>query len=290
MMEEWKILKDGSGNRLAINDTYAVAAEPLCITVWKEGELYCRQQVTFPQPGFPRLSDNKIYWGPGMLDLEKRIYVPVVKALAVLKTEMVQLGRPSDTYRPVEYAWAPDGSTMAVSLQWSGKPGPPPAKVLLLSTGGELEARLWEDSDVPVTALCVSEKWVIAGTRQLRIFEKHRPAPKMLAAAVPAVRIEVTKDERRMMRLQYDHIALWDLSEPTLLHRWDGNWLDAAITPDGDRIVAVDSNGKLFSISTTSPFHITPRNAPGPVFSLALSERYLLAFFMDGAVLRLTTL
>jgi hypothetical protein len=266
-----------------------------------------------PQPGFPRLIGHLLYWGAGILDLQAKKWEDIPGIWTTLASEELQKNAANgagytpdnDTgytpigseaiphgsgYTPTVFSWAPDGSMVAVSVKWTGQPGPSPAKVLLLDRKGQLLHTLWEDSDLPVAALYISEKWILAGTRQLRFFDKGTFEATVIPEKLPAVKIEMTADEKQLLLLQYDHIGLWDAAAGKELHRWKGQWNDATITPDGKHIVAVDFEGKAYLINTAAPYERQPIAAPGAIFSVAADNDRLLAFFMDGAVVRITTL
>lgn len=317
-MSNWKTLAGGGGSKMMIHGDYAVAAELHRVTVWKQDELWCQQTVDLPQPGFPRLIGHLLYWGAGVLDLQEKKWQDIPGIWATLASEKLQTSIANGAgytpnngddytpdkdaaythsmtthgagYTPTVFSWAPDGSMVAVSVKWTGQPGPSPAKVLLLDREGRLLHTLWEESDLPVAALYISEKWILAGTRQLRFFDKNTFAAILIPEQLPAVKIEMTADEKRLLLLQYDHIGLWDAAAGKEIHRWNGQWSDATITPDGKHIVAVDVAGKAYLINTAAPHERSPIAAPGAIFSVAANNDRLLAFFMEGAVVRITTL
>ncbi|SEW51364.1 WD40 repeat domain-containing protein [Chitinophaga arvensicola] len=286
-MSNWKTLTGGGGSRMILHGEYAVAAELHRITVWKKEQLWCQQTVDKPQPGFPRLVNDQLYWGAGVMNLTTRQWQDIP---GIWNTLASQAATNYDGYTPTVFSWSPDAAVVAVSVKWTGQPGPPPAKVLLLNSEGQLLQTLWEDSDLPVAALYVSDKWILAGTRQFRLFDKDTFASRVIPEKLPAVKIDMTADEQRLLLLQYDHIGLWDAATGKEIHRWKGQWNDAAITPDGKYMIAVDFDGKAFRVHTDTPEERQVLSAPGAIFSVAADNDRLLAFFMEGAVVRITTL
>ncbi|MFX1708671.1 hypothetical protein PV783_32200 [Chitinophaga sp. CC14] len=290
-MKNWKTLAGNGGNKLVLKNNYIIAASLHQVTVWKEDKPLLQHHTDTQQPGFPTLIGDQLYWGTGVLDLAANVRHEIPGMQEAIRTAGGQYrASHGNEYTPSVFAWAPDGSAVAVSVQWTGNPGPPPAKVLLLDKEGRLLQTLWEESNLPVAALYISDKWILAGTPQFRVFDKETFTATIIPEQLPAVRIEMTADEKQLLLLQHDHIGLWDTSTGKEMNRWKGNWNDATITPDGKYIVAVDFEGKPFLISTTAPLEQQQIDAPGAIFSVAADNERLLAFFMHGAVVRITTL
>lgn len=290
-MKDWITLTGNGGNKLVIKDHYCMAASLYQVTVWKHEQPLLQHHSDTPQPGFPTLTGDQLYWGASILDLAANVRHEIPGMQEAIRTAggkyPVSHG---NEYTPVVFAWAPDGSAVAVSIKWTGNPGPPPAKVLLLDKEGRLLQTLWEDQNLPVTALHISDKWILAGTPQFRVFDKGTLKATIIPEELPAVRIEMTADEKQLLLLQYDHISLWDTVSGKEINQWKGNWNDATITPDGKYIVAVDADGNAFRISTSTPREQQQIAAPGAIFSVAADNNRLLAFFTQGAIVRTTTL
>ncbi len=290
-MKDWTTLTGNGGNKLVVKDHYCIAASLYQVTVWKHEQLLLQHHTDTPQPGFPMLTGDQLYQGTGILDLAANVRHEIPGMQEAVRTAggkyTVSHG---NEYTPSVFAWAPDGSAVAVSVKWTGHPGPPPAKVLLLDKEGHLLQTLWEDQNLPVAALHISDKWILAGTPQFRVFDKETLKTTIIAEQLPAVRIEMTADETQLLLLQHDHISLRNTATGKEINHWKGNWNDATITPDGKYIVAVDAEGKAFLINTDAPGGQQPIAAPGAIFSVAADNNRLLAFFIQGAIVRTTTL
>ena len=290
-MKDWKTLTGNGGNKLVIKDHYCVAASMYQVTVWKNEQPLLQHHTDTPQPGFPTLTGDQLYHGTGILDLAANIWHEIPGMQEAIRTAGGKYAvSHGNEYTPSVFAWAPDGSAVAVSVKWIGHPGPPPAKVLLLNKEGHLLQTLWEDQNLPVAALHISDKWILAGTPQFRVFDKGTLKATILPEQLPAVRIEMTADEKQLLLLQHDHIGLWDMEAGKEVNHWKGNWNDATITPNGKYIIAVDAGGKAFLISTSTPQEQQLITAPGAIFSVAADNDRLLAFFTQGAIVRTTTL
>lgn len=290
-MKDWKTLTGNGGNKLVIKDHYCIAASLYQVTVWKNEQLLLQHHTDTEQPGYPTLAGDQLCHGTGILDLAANVRHEIPGMQEAIRTAGGKYAvSHGNEYTPSVFAWAPDGSAVAVSVKWIGHPGPPPAKVLLLNKEGHLLQTLWEDHHLPVAALHISDKWILAGTPQFRVFDKGTLKATILPEQLPAVRIEMTADEKQLLLLQHDHIGLWDMEAGKEINHWKGNWNDATITPNGKYIIAVDAGGKAFLISTNAPLEQQLIAAPGAIFSVAADNDRLLAFFTQGAIVRTTTL
>lgn len=103
----------------------------------------------------------------------------------------------------------------------------------------------------------------------------------------PAVRVEASSDETRLLIVEHSRLAVWDLASLRLVCAWPGTWLDAAIAGDGSTIAAVDFGGQLLVARVADGLSTPSLVEPGdPLAGVALGEGRIAASFASGAPVR----
>ena len=246
-ISSWQPLLGGRGNTLAIDKNYVAAAELARLTVWSGDQLIAQVESPIPAPGRPRFTAGHLMWGEGLLNLQTGIYKHVadVSAALVQGTETPVLPSPRGGYCPSTYAWSPEGDALVVAAAWTGVPGPPSARVILVSGSGHYQSTLWQGSDLAPKAIWAGRDVIVVGNRNPLVFNRDGSIIKTLTAKVPAFRIDVSADETRLLLAEHGQLTIWDTHTWIPIGTVIGRWLDAAISSDGNLVMAVDFDGNI---------------------------------------------
>lgn len=289
----WRALPGGWAATLAVDGERTAAAAAGRITVW-EGEREIAEATTATRVGRPRFAGERVLWGAGALDLASGRYRAVEGIGAALVEGTGETPGLPDWplpqgrgYVPTAYAWSPDGEMLVASASWGGPPGPPAARVVLVTAAGEHRATLWQASDLAPTAAWVGHSALVVGCRQPRVFDLQGQELATLEGVTPPVRIEASADESRLLVVEHGRLALWRTADWSELVTHQGAWLDASLSPDGRLLAAVDFEGRLRIAAVAEQWRELTRPAlPAAITGLALGEERLAATFADGDALR----
>ena len=254
---------------LAVSETITVAAQIGALTVWSDSARVAQVRADLPNPARPRIAGRRVYWGPYAVDLDLGTHRGLVPTHVTLPG-----------YEQTAHAWAPDGHAAVVAGRWTGPPGPSPAVVALLDAEGERLAVLWEAADLAPVALWFGEAEIVIGTRDPRVFDRAGRPLRTLPAATPPFRIEADSAGARVLVAEHAQLAVWDLASGEALARRGGTWVDAALTPDGTRVVAVDFSGRLHVHRVSPDLPVAARvPADAPALTVAATDHRLVAAF-----------
>ena len=262
-MSEWTALAGTGGTLLAVAGERTAAAQLGRLTVW-DGDREIAS-VEGAVPGRPRLSDGVVLWG------EVKLAGGDVERIGGLQGPP----SPGGFYRVAASAWTPDGKAVVTSAAWTGPPGRPEARVELHGV-----ATLWEASDLAPKALWAGERLIVVGSREPRIYDRDGALVNTLPGTTPPVRVEADAAEEHLLVVEHGGLTIWSTASWEPIERREGAWLDAALSPDGARLVAVDLTGGL---------HGSPVAAPEPVQAVALGESRIAASFAHPPQVRTAT-
>lgn len=289
MIGSWTPLHDGRGSRLALSSQRTAAAELRRLTVWSAGSRIAHVEAPVPEPGRPRFAGEFVLWGDGKFDITSGEYKRMPEILRAIGEGSSAPPTPSPLgeYVPTTYAWGEDSEVLVVAAAWNGAPGPPPARAVLVNGSGHHQKALWEGSDVAPMAAWVGREVVVVGVRQPRVFDRDGCAVATLAEGVPAVRIEASADDTRLLVVEHGRLTVWDTASWKSLGTKRGAWLDATIDPIGRILVAADLQGRLqFTRVDRYLSVIADVTPPDPVRGVALGTDRLVAAFAAGAAVR----
>jgi hypothetical protein len=293
MIGDWHPLRGGRGTALAVAGRRTAAAEPQRLTVWSDDRLVARVEAPVRSPGLPRFAGEQVLWGAGKLDLAGGSYAPLagIDEAIVAGTDAPSEPSPLGGYRLATSAWSADGEALVLTVSWTGPPGPPAARALLLDGSGDRPQTLWQQSDVAPTAAWVGRDLVVVGTRRPGVFNRGGEPLAKLPQGIPAQRLDADADEALLLIVETSRLTVWSTASWTEEGRLDGTWLDGALTPDGQAVVAVDLEGTLHVARTKDGLEmVAVVSPPDPIRGLAVGRDRIVAAFADGEPLRTATL
>jgi hypothetical protein len=237
-IDSWQMLPSNGGGSLVVDGERMAVSSSARLTVWHGGTRLATAEAPSPAPGIPRLVGERVYWGPGMLDLASGNYTRIEAAAPRV--------RPGAMERPSLYAWSPQGEWLLASFS-AGDPLRPNAVRLFNGRTGAAVATLWEGTGLPPQSAWLGERAAVLGFSPPQVFDysgKRLAAIELGAATIGSV--EATAREHRLMVLEVNRSIAWiDTGTWTILDRWPGPWLHGAVSPDGRFVVVLEPWGKL---------------------------------------------
>jgi hypothetical protein len=279
-MTTWSPLEEAPGTVLAVSGELTAAAQLGALTVWSDGAQVAQMQGELPNPARPRIAGRVVYWGPYVVDLDRGIERRLPHTPELLPG-----------YRQTAYAWAPDGHAALVSGTWTGPPGPSPAVVALLDPAGGPPVVLWEAADLAPAGLWFGTAAIVVGSRGPRVFDAVGRPLRTLPATTSPFRIEGDAAGARLLVAEHARLTVWDLAGGEALGARTGAWVDAALTPDGTRVVAVDLDGHV-RVHRVGPDLPVAGEVPAdaPALAVAATDHRLAAAFARVPTVRTTSL
>lgn len=293
MTDPWKNFADGRGTYMAISGHFAAAAELSRMTVWREGKRFTIVEGKTPTPCRPRFVKRKLFWGQYVLDLLTGDLSQVDGIAWALKegTGLPLVASPLGDYIPAAMAWSTTGEYLVVSANWVGSPGPTPARVVLLDKTGRLKTVLSQTNEAAPMAVWAGENHIVIGGRNQEIFDSAGRLRKTTNFATPAVRIESTADERKLLVVEHGQLTLMDLEAGSTIGNKRLALLDASIDPEGRFIMALDLQGQIHII-TADDRMLTKKTVGHPdiIRGLSLDVNQVIASFSFGCPIRTASL
>ncbi len=284
----WEVLDGGYGATVAVAGEYTVAAQLGYLTAWARQRLVALVAAPAPAPGRPRVvvegDADRVYWGAGVLSLATGALAPLTGLAAETTGPVVprSAGHPAPGPTAATYAWSPDGSAVVVTAQHAGGPNLATASAVLRDASGRLLARLWEGSDVAPRAAWAGRTLLAVGTAAPQVFRPDGSRVGELAGVTPAVRIEASGDEARLLVVEHGQLTLWDTATWARVGSAPGQWLDADLAPDGQLVIAVDFAGALHALdgalAPAKPVAL-PEAAHDTALGVALDDNRVVAAF-----------
>ena len=237
-LEPWRTLRSEGGSSLALDGARLAIAGPARLGVWRHGMRIATVEAPAPSPGVPRFAGQRVYWGAGVLDLTSGKYTVIDAALPARC--------PGGGERPHVYAWSPNGERLLGSFS-TGNPNASTRVTLFDARGGAAIATLWKGTSVPPQAAWIGERAIVVGFANPRVFDASgSPRFEIPLGGGTIVAIEAAANEQRLIVVDLNRAISWvDPENGSVLDRWDGPWLHAAVSADGQFVAALEPWGKL---------------------------------------------
>ncbi len=262
----WSALPGELGGAVAIAGDVVVAATLSRLTGWRSGVIIAEVTSPRPNPARPVVVGDTVSWGSCLTDLTtgRSEFGPFL-ADALPGYEQTMATR------------SPDGGLVLAAGRWGGPLGAESPAVVAALAGDQVTV-LWRAHDLAPEALWCGQERLVVGCRGPRVLDHAGTALGSLPSVVPPFRIESAADERLL--LIADHGRLLVAADGQPLGSADGAWLDAAITPDGSRVVALDFSDQLhfFDVRPGLP-ETAVIAAPDPISRVGLSDTKVVASF-----------
>jgi hypothetical protein len=237
-IDSWRVRPSDGGASLALDEDRMAIASSARLCVWQRDTRVASVEALFPSPGIPRFVGQKVYWGPGFLDLGSGEYQRLEDAQPVMW--------PGGGERAHVYAWSPAGDRLVAGFS-TGNPNRPTRVTLFSGETGATVASLWEGNKLPPQAAWVGKHAAVVGLSSPEVVDhsgKHIATIALDAANVAA--IDAPGNEHRLMVLDLNRAISWiDTETWTILDAWPGPWMHAAVSPDGKLVVALEAWGKV---------------------------------------------
>ena len=238
-IDSWRVRPSDGGASLALDRGRMAIASSARLCVWQGDKRVASVEALFPSPGIPRFVGQKVYWGPGFLDLVSGEYRRLENAQPTMW--------PGGGERAHVYAWSPIGDRLVAGFS-TGDPNHPARATLFSGETGVTIASLWEGNRLPPQAAWLGEHAAVVGLSSPEVFDhlgKHLATIALDGTNVAS--IDAPRNEQRLMLLDLNRTISWiDTATWTILDVWSGPWLHAAVSPDGRLVVALEAWGKVY--------------------------------------------
>jgi hypothetical protein len=264
------------GNRTAIAGVANVA-------VWQDNSRLVSADAPWSAPGIPRFHDNQLFWGPCVVDLQ----TGECRTLESCRPAIW----PGGGERPYVYAWSQDGARLVASYAT----GEAAQQTRVKLFDGQLDhaiATLWEGNELSPQAAWVGRNSVVVGFRNLRIFDTAtgNEQGEITVDAGTLARLDGDIHDQRLIAVDLNRAIVWiDQLQRRVVDRWEGRWRDAALSPDGRFVAAVDLSGALHvrCLADGGFQFLTEISVPVQPASVALSSDSV-AIGSGGVAMRMT--
>jgi hypothetical protein len=235
----WEVVDAEGGGSVAVDARRLAVASQAHLAVWLDGQRLATADAPWPAPGKPRFAQDRVFWGPGVLDLRSGQY-------SVLVTPGPATW-PGGSERPQVHAWSARGERLLVSYS-TGDPARPTRVDLLEGADGRAIATRWSANALAPEAAWAGRDVAVVGFRDLEVLDATSGAVRghVRLEAGSVISLDADAGERCLVAVDLNRAVFWvDLHELRIVDRWAGQWQDAAITPDGLLAVALDLAGRL---------------------------------------------
>jgi len=234
----WQSLPSEGGEQLAFDGERMAVAGSARLCVWQGKTRLATVDALSPSPGAPRFVGERVYWGPGFVDLHSGAYTRLEYAAPLV--------RPGDGEHPHVYAWSTLGDRLLGSYTTGDRQHP--VRVALFNVGDANKvATLWNGGGLAPQAAWLGRRAAVAGFSNPQVFDfsGKRIAEIALDGAI-VVAFDATTAERRLIAVDQNRALAWvDTERWTILDRWPGPWLHGAVSPDGRFVAVLEPWGKL---------------------------------------------
>ena len=234
----WRTFPSNGGSTLVFDGKRLAVAGEARLSIWLSDTLIAAAEASAPAPGAPRFVGERVYWGPGYLDLGTGNYSAFEEATPDVA--------PDGGERPAAYAWSASGDLLVGSFH-TGNSNAPTRVALYRGDTSRPLAILHDGAGIPPQSAWVGERALVVGFDPPRVYDRagKQIATIALDGAVVSA-LAATRDERRVLAVAQNRAVAWiDAENWTVRDRWHGPWLDAAVSPNGRVVAALQPWGRL---------------------------------------------
>jgi hypothetical protein len=285
----WKPLPGNSGEYFSVHGHCIAGAQSNRLTVWCNEDKVFEGYAPVSCDGYPLWKADSVFWNDSRIDLRERQLVP----LGNLKENI--LGVPeSDAHpatpngkRPVSFAWSPDAEYFLYTAEDSSDTPDPKAQAFFSEKDGSGEKLLWEGYDPVPHSACIGENWMVLGTRNPMVFDREGKLLQTLPGGMLPKRIHLSNDGTVLSIQTHESVTLWHTDSWQVKAVIKGPWLNAAMSPGGGTLYAIDFEGYLYTgdlLDERSELRKIP--VPAPLTTIDAGEEWLVAGFAKGNAVR----
>lgn len=269
------------GATIAIDGDRTAVASLGHVVVWIGNQRLCRVDAPCPAPGTPRFRNDKLLWGPGVLDLHTGNYEVIEAALPEIW--------PGGGGRPQVFSWSADGAHLVATYD-TGDSQRTTRVTLFDAILKQPIATLWHGGGLTPEAVWLGRDLAVVGFREPKLFDLSTGTAQdtLVLDAGTITRLDADRDERWLMAVDLNRSIIWiDLAQRRIVGRWEGRWQDATISPDGVFLAGLDMDGRMhFACLTAQGFRpIDAVDGSFRVDSIALQDN-LIAIASQGMAAR----
>jgi hypothetical protein len=234
----WQTLPSEGGDTVVLDGARMAVSGQARLCIWRGENRLATVDAPTPSPGKPRFAGDRVYWGPGFLDLNSGLYTQLPGAQAAM--------RPGFGERALVYAWSRRCDLLLGSFG-TGNSLRPTRVTLFDGRSGTAVAALWEGSGLPPQAAWFGERALVVGFGDPRVFDHSgQHVVDIILGGATIVSIEPAFRERRLMVIDLNRSVVWiDTETWSVLDRWLGPWMQGAISENGRFVAMLEPWGKL---------------------------------------------
>jgi hypothetical protein len=287
--ELWKPLPGNSGEYFAVQDNCIAGAQANRLTVWCEEEKVFEGYAPVSCDGYPQWKADSVFWNNSRVDLRERQRFPLAdwKDTVFGVAEKFALSVKPNMKRPVTFAWSPDAENFLYTVEDNSDAPDSKAQALLSDKDGSNQRLLWEGKDFAPRSACIGENRIALGTRNPMIFDREGKLLETLAGDLLPERIRLSEDGSVLFVQTYESVTLWHTESWQVKAVVKGPWLNAALSPGGGTLYAIDFEGNLYTgdlLDERGSLRKIP--IPDPLTTIDAGEEWLVAGFAKGDAVR----
>jgi len=263
----WQTVSSEGGDRVALDGNRIAVCGVARLSVWQDHTRLASADAPSPAPGAPRFLCSRVYWGPGLYDLESGTYQWLENT--------APRAQPLQRERCHVYAWSPRGDWI-LGCFGTGDSAHSVRVTLFNGRSGEKVADLSHGVGLPPQAAWIGEQAAVVGFRDLRVYGlsgEHLADVELHGADIVA--LDAAIGERRLMVVEQARAIHWiDTAAWSVQESWPGPWLSGAVSPDGQLAAALEPWGKLhFAFLEDGHFKVAGHaDADSSAITLALTR------------------
>ena len=164
-------------------------------------------------------------------------------------------------------------------------------RVILVDQNGDFRKVLSEKNEAAPTAVWAGRNKMAAGWREVELLGYNGAFFGGFNAKTPPVRLESTLDEKRLLVVEYGQLSIVDIDNQSVIGSTAGNFLDAAIDPAGEFVMALTLSGSVHILSIDQAMSIQKTfDHPDIIRGLYTGSQRVVASFSFGNPIRIAAI